>query len=610
MPKTKSNAVIRPNLGIYFDRSSIALKDGMLKDGLNFRIKNGILSNLNLGWARFGNFVLNGPVGAIINFTLNAVDNLVFATQTDLYEYNTVSKTALYITPIYSTGTASASGTAVTGIGTLWLSNVAVGDEISFGNNNQTDPTATWFIIDSIDTDTGITLTTSAGTIVDGDYTIRKLFTGNYSDLWDFDIFVDADDGAGGVETQLWLTNGVDAPVRWNGIDTQVELMSSLNFTCKTLTVYSNLMIFGNITQGGTNKVTDIINSDVGKPDDVSAGLASQFKVHGGTDGLNKVKVLGDILTIYSHKQITAAQFVGGDLIFVFRRISNTVGAIAGRAIADFGDYHEFISTGSLYRFNGASITSVNNHVWRDILRRQDPLRVKQAFSFFNDQDSELFWIMPLITDTNSGSETAAPEKAYVEHYLEDVGNVDSGVHQLHTAYSVRSFPFTAIGYYTRQVGLTWDQISDQWQELNFRWDDQFFSIAFPLILVGDINGKIYTLNTNQNADGTALKSYVTFGRKALGSGRERHLLSRVYPFVRPFNNDINITVNMYDHASTFTAVSSTAWTYDQNLTESDFFVTPYRRGRFLELTFGTNGISKPWELEGYDLDIKPGGKR
>ncbi len=68
----------------------------------------------------------------------------------------------------YSTGTVGVSGTAVTGSGTAWqTARVAVGSRIGFGS---TDPTAitTWYEISAIGSDTGITLSASAGTITAG----------------------------------------------------------------------------------------------------------------------------------------------------------------------------------------------------------------------------------------------------------------------------------------------------------------------------------------------------------------------------------------------------------------------------------------------------------
>ena len=53
MPPAKSNAVVRPNKGLFLDRAALNVPNGGLSAGENFRIQNGALSNLNLGWVKF-----------------------------------------------------------------------------------------------------------------------------------------------------------------------------------------------------------------------------------------------------------------------------------------------------------------------------------------------------------------------------------------------------------------------------------------------------------------------------------------------------------------------------------------------------------------------------
>jgi hypothetical protein len=76
----------------------------------------------------------------------------------------------------YTTGTVGVSGTAVTGSGTAWNTDrLSVGSRIGFGS---TDPNAitTWYQISAIGSDTGITLTASAGTVTAGTaYVIQDL---------------------------------------------------------------------------------------------------------------------------------------------------------------------------------------------------------------------------------------------------------------------------------------------------------------------------------------------------------------------------------------------------------------------------------------------------
>lgn len=596
----KSSAIVSPNLGLYFDRSAIALNERMLQDGFNFRIKEGKLSNLNLGWDRFESTIqLNGPVTSISDFvTRSGAENLIFTTLKDIYKYNSGSHTVSYLTPIYSTGTASANGTAVTGIGTDWDPNVKAGDQISFGNANQTSVSATWFTILTRNSDTSLTLTASAGVIGAGVYTIRKLFTGDLQDIWVSDTFLNES----GTGTDWWfVTNGLDNIMRWDGSTAQVQ-DAGLAFKAKALVTYSNMMIYGNLNQGGTNKPADMINSQIGLPADVSGGLSEQFKVHGEVGGIRAMVPLGDALAMYSPNVVTVAQFIGDPLVFTFRQAISGIGTSGTRAVADFGNYHEFVGADSLYQFDGATVKEIGQHVWRDILRAQDPIRIGFTFHHFDDENAELIWVVPATIDPGAGVDTVAPSQAYTEHYLEEVGDQPKPV-------SARRFPFTSSGYWSRATSLTWADLTSAWSSYSFRWDDKFFFSAFPLNLVGDINGKLYTLNTSQNADTAALPSFVKFGRRAVIDGRLRGMVSRVYPFVSAYVNPLDVTVHLSDHAMGTSTISA-EFSFDQTLPEGGHFVSVFRRGRYVEIEYGTDGPGEPWELSGYDLDIKKGGAR
>jgi hypothetical protein len=603
MASKKSTAVVLPNLGLYFDRPRIAMSPRMISAGINFRVKQGRLTNLNLGWTRFGTFQLNGPVRMIKNFVIRGgSEELVFVTDTDIYRYVNDS-TVTYLTPRYEVGTiaVTASNTAV-GTGTLWLANVSVGDEISLNASGViATTTSLWRTITAVTDDTHLDFD-GAPTTVSGSYTIRKKFAGDIDNIWQNDIFVNATPSN---EDELWMTNGLDDIVRWNGTDTQVEVMSSLGFTAKALVVYSNMMIFLNLTQSGTSKPTDMINSNPGEPQNVTTGLSEQFKVHGNVDAILRAAPLGDTLAIYSFTNdgsVTLAQFVGEPVVFAFRQVTNGVGPVAANAFADFGNYHEFIAVDGEYFFDGATVKTVNNHVWREVLRQQDPGRIQVAYSHFDEENGDLLWVLPLTSDPNSGT-TGEPSEAYTEHYLEEPGP------NLPSPFSRRSFVFTATGHYKRQSGLTWDILTDEWQNYNFRWNDRFFFASFPLSLGGTVDGKIYSFNTAQDADSVALASFVRFGRRATFDGRARGLISRIYPFVHTFSTPIDVTVNLMDHAAGEPTIIDEK-VFDQSLPEGVFFTVHYRRGRYFEVQFGTDGPAAPWEISGYDFDNRSGGRR
>jgi hypothetical protein len=601
--------IVAPNLGLYLDRPSIALRPGALVDGFNFRVKAGRLHGNNLGWQKFSDdWTLGSRAMRIDNFFPRDLDEqLIFGDMTDLYVYDPDTDTVAYLTPQYDTGTASSANGApgfstVTGVGTDWDPEASVGDFIHFGAANYANPAGTWYEISARTNDTTLTIIGETGVIAAGAYTIRKVFHMSDTSEWDTEVFVN--DGTSGDD--LWIaTNGVDPVVSWNGTDPTVTSHSSMNFVCQTLANFANMILYGNISTGGVSFPSSIINSDVGFPlaaGDDGTGLSDQFQIHEGSDEIVNIVPMGDLAVAYSRGHCTSIQFAGEDLVFIFRNAVNGLGPISLNAIADFGDFHEFIGPDAQYTFDGVSLSEVNEHVFRDILRTVDPIRRFRVYGHFDEENGDLIWSVPLTTDDEVGSVDGPPEQAYVEHYLEDAGE------KLPTPFSRRAFPFTTTGFYAQAEGKTWADMTIAWEEVNYAWNDQFLQSAFPLNLAGDVTGQIYTLNTAQTGDGVVLPSYVRFGRRALGDGRQRSLLTRVYPFVEPNSTDLDIVIWLGDHAMGALSQKGNL-TFDQTMPEGEHFVSVFRRGRFMELQFGSED-GTGWVLDGYDIDYVPGGLR
>lgn len=599
-------AVVRPNLGLWLTAPLIDIPDGALSDGHNFRISNGRLSNLNLGWSRFGTFQLGittpggvegDPVTLIDGFfDRDSNQTLIFGTAKFLFKY-VDDATVELLNRVYSTGTVSVTNGSptVTGAGTTWSTNLAVGDFISVGSPSENDPTATWYEIASVDTDTQVTLVDNYGGSTAGAaaYTGLKAFTGDLTTPWETVTFLHE----GVADEDLWIaTNGVDDIVTWNGADPTV-ISAGLSFKAFHLCVFKNMVLYFAITESGEFLPTQLRNSDVGFPLDVSGGLASAFTVHEGSDELAAAIPLGDSLIAYSERHIHVLDFVGDPFVFVIRTGVPNIGPITGRLVGDFGDTHSFLGPDAQYDFDGVTVKEAGNQVWRAVLRQRDPQRTLHAFSHFDEENGDLIWAIPLLGD----GATSGPGRAFVEHYLEETKGDISPI-------SSRDFPFTATGFFERQSSLSWDDISDQWQDMNFRWNDIFFSAAFPFNLAGDVDGFVYTFGTTQTGDGDLLVSHVRAPRRPLGDTRMRGLLRRVYPFATQFTDlTLQVRTRLSDSAAgPVTVVDQVDFPLDMD--DGGHFATIHRRGRFYELEFGTSGTQ--WELAGWDVDISAGGRR
>ncbi len=585
-------------------------------DCLNVRVKNGIISNLNIGWERFDAYTLNGPVTLIDNFFLRAgTQILIYGTPKDLYQYDEVAATVAFITPITTTGTVEIGAgdlSEVVGTGTTWdtagANRLKINDEIYVGTAGETDPDATlnggWRRVTAVTDDTHVDVTPAfSGAIAASTvYTARKTFVGTIFDYWRTQTFPKAQPAD---EDEWWATNGgADYGVDWNGTDAQVTLNDTMGFKFKEIGLFKNMMIYGNLSlDSGEARPNSIRNSAISEPANVSTLEAAEFVVNDGVDPLVGLFTLGDNLIVYGDRSATIVQFVGVPLLFIFRVAISGIGPLTGRMIADFGDFHEFLGADAAYRFDGISVTEIGFHVWREFLRIQDPKRIELGFSHFDEENGDLLWIMPLSTDADTID--GQPETSLVEHYLEDVGERNP------TPHTKRTLKMTASGFFERLNTLTWAGMTNAWQTYNFRWNDQFFQSAFPFNLFGDQDGKIYTLNTIDTHDGTAVNSFARFRRVALVDGRLKGLLKRIYPFARKFGSaayNLEVRVKTADFPAGDLVTEATE---NFDITHAGkHFVSPFVIARYVEVEFGTVGPNHPFELEGYDTDAIPAGEQ
>lgn len=535
--------------------------------------------------------------------TRDAGENVIFFTDRNIYRLIEDQNRVVFLNPIYSTGTVTAAGAALTGSGTDWSPLIKGGDMIAFGSDSQVDPDAQWYEIDTVNSDTSITLTESVAETVSGaTYTIRRTFTGALDDPWDFETFVAPDDGVG--DDMYFVTNGVDPVCTWDGTAASMISREALGFTCKFLAVFKSMMIYANITEtGGDFLPTDFINSDIGVPLEVGLGLAGQFRVHDGPDHIRNIEDLGDNMVFYSERTITHMQFVGDPLVFIFREAASGVGLIASRLLADFGDYHEFVGHDSLYKFDGVSVQEIGKQLWRSILRLRDPVRHEMGFCHFDEEQGELHYVVALTSDAGVGVQGAMPEISWVEHYLEQIPE------QVPTPFSKRSMPFNGDGYGSVSGVLTWADLTEAWSTYGFRWNDSFLFTAFPLNLMCGADGRIYTINIVSTANGDDLPSFVTFPRRvgAPGNSYAQALVTRIYAFLLQATGDMQVTSRYYDNPEG--PVSRTQVDeFDMSLPQEGHFVAPYRKGRAFDVGFSTD--TEDWEMSGYDCELKLEGRR
>lgn len=602
----RTSAVADVGFGLEYSKPPIAIPDGFLLDGLNFRVHLHTLTNDKVGWVRTAYPRLNGPVMNIFTYRNRAgTSKTIFATFTDLYQV-TGATTVAYLTPTYSTGTVDVSNanpavvTAASGTPNWVTNGIKHGDQISFGSANEHSTSATWYTINTVDGESQLTLSSAVtgAPLTGSTYTIRRLFTGDDHDMWEAVMWIDT----GGASDYIYITNGKDSIVRWDG-STATVVASAATFQARHLAIYNNMLIFGDLTVSGNDMPGDIRNSVPGNPEDTTTGLASQFKVHDSFEPILFMKTLGDNLAIYSGPDpgnVVLAQFVGDPIVFVLRKAVSDTGPISSRVVADLGDFHQFLAQDIGYRFDGAGLQPYGPQVWQKFLGLRDPSRQHLAFNVFVEEHSEVVWAVPLSDDAVL-SPVAVPTTAFVGHYSEQ-----KTLNQPHDPFSRRQFPFLSAGFLANTTTVTWDSLSMAWDTNATAWNDSSLIAAFPQPITGDHLGDTYYIYQSHQANGVLLPSFVQFGRRPVNDGVERGLIQRIYAFIKGLStNGVNMDVVLHladsAHAN---AVESEPYPIGLAMAEGEFFVSPFRRARYVEVEFQMNDAAGIWELAGYDWKL------
>lgn len=507
--------------------------------------------------------------------------------------------------------------TVVVGSSVNLRNNVRIGDQIAFGTTAPGNVGAlTWYTVTAIASDTSLTISPAySGTNLSGStYVVRQILTDTINvgspslPLMASDSYLFAGGFNGYPVNALIVAQNKQTGDQWfftNGIDPVAVFYSgtggslytkTVPFTVTTLKQFRGLMVYGGITSANPNSTvlsSSITSSDSGFPQQLNTGVAFQGIAVSGPFKISRMAILGSTLMLYSilgnagwtggadnvdneSGAVTSASFVGFPTIWSFSDVIQTRGAISGNAVAVFPDRHQFLSVDAEYRYNGLFVQIMNDHIWRQVLKSYDSSRASSVISSTIPTFGDLIWAIPQTTDP-PGQLFAAT--AFAEAYMEQANSY------LFKPFTQRDFPFWASAAFQLTAS---NQIT---------------------YYASDHSGKIYQLYISNTQAGTPALCTVTWGSRPIGNGRNRVLVTRVYPEVEYMGGggSINVTLTMQDAAAGPTTITDTQ-TFNPNYS-GNRFTTHYRRGRQAAVTISdTAGLG--WICQGYDWDYTLGGVR
>lgn len=325
--------------------------------------------------------------------------------------------------------------------------------------------------------------------------------TGGWSDITDseadytgavtdpFSVEMIYDDNAAAMK--FVSTNRTDAVKKWTGSGNWDDLGGSPN-KCKFLrNFYHHLMLF-DVDIGGTRFPQRIDWSDIGEPEDWSAGSSGNVNLARTSDFIMGAEFIRGQLAIFKERSICMCKYVGGTTPFEFdeRRIKGT-GLIAINAMASLGDKIPFLDSDlNVSIFDGFTVYPVNKKIRAKFVDSINPEKVELSHMHTIDELNLLLLFVP-----TPGS--SYPDSVWIWDYETD--------NWFHWEFANK---ITSTGYYQLAAAIKIGDLVDKIGTFNWRIASRTGYTSFPFSLIGDKDGYIYKLSENlTNDNGTVISS-------------------------------------------------------------------------------------------------------
>jgi len=325
-----------------------------------------------------------------------------------------------YITQAYTTGkvtnVTTAANSVVTGSGTTWSTNVAAGDyfivNIAADYDADAEPQTNWMKIQSVDTDTQLTLTGSyAGTtgVQNNNYIVRKVYTGHAPSSITHAKFV-------ALSNVLYVAIPNNPVQKLATTDTYAsDLDTTYANDAKYIIDYADRLILANVDDASGNPGPCTVrwskNGDPTNFTDETAGSADLLETTDPITGLGKI---GPNLIIYKTDSITFASRTGQSTApILFGSEIRGIGCPAPHSIVDANGTNYFVGRHNFYKIEGETPVPIGDDV-KDFFFYyvNSDLYLSRVFGFHNRAGHEILWV-PI----------AAGNSVYSYDYLEKVWN-------------------------------------------------------------------------------------------------------------------------------------------------------------------------------------------
>jgi hypothetical protein len=311
----------------------------------------------------------------------------LYLTDTDLCQRETGGIS--YKTNSYTAGSiASITGAAVVGGSTAWLANVTAGDKFIVNADDSTtaEPDANWATVQSVGSDTGITLTGSyTGATTTGAYRIRKVYSLPSNERWQTAV----------VNNTFCFTNGNVNVQRYTGAGNAADLDSTNATRARFCMEFANRLFLADMYLSGVRQPLTIKWSKEGDPTEWTDSTSGEADILETDDFITGMARVGANLLVFKRESLHFYSRTGDATSPVEKTVERRgIGNIAPYSIADFLGTCAFLGRDDFYMINGDQAESIGEAVRHKFFDMVSPTEAQNTWAYTNPDEHEIMWFV------------------------------------------------------------------------------------------------------------------------------------------------------------------------------------------------------------------------
>ena len=382
-------------------------------------------------------------------------------------------------------------------------------------------------------------------------------------------------------------SNSGDEPVYWAGANLVTLTDWTSTESCKFIQAFKYHLFAMDISGPGGTFPSLVKWSSAAEPGTIPNSWTPSASNEAGSVELSDspgpvlcAYALRDMLVIYKRSAMYAAQYVGGNNVYNFRKLQSSSGCLTRRSVCDINGKHFVVSDGDILVTDGTNRTSVGESRVKDYFFNQlDPDAYLNTFCSYNRAKDEVVIGFP-----TGGATYCNTALVY------DVAR---------NAFGVRDLPDVVqapVGYINDSApSNNWADRSDTWADAVGTWGSASVTAATDSMVF------IHTdeLEEQDTTDLVAVNASIGKHDMTFGQPERVKFIKRLH--IRSNGDFGTLLVRV---GSKMKVNDSTTWSNEVSVTSPEQVVNLFTQGRYISVEIRSTGTTR-WEITGIELELE-----